>query len=125
MKILHVVTLAAGFAIAPVPGAAVRAESGSHADSPLSLTDIIARPRYVDLKISPDGRYFAGTALTGEGQSVLHILDRKSMSVVHSEVYGGPLGIGAFDWHDNDHLLITSTWTSELAEDAAAPASFS
>ncbi len=76
---------------------AVRAESGAHADSPLKLTEIIARPKVVDLKVSPDGRYFAGTAVTDDGKTILHILDRKTMSVVHSEVYEGPLGVGEFD----------------------------
>ena len=116
MKLLQVLALAAGLAVSQVSGVAAGAESGSHADSPLKLTEIIARPKFVDLKISPDGRYFAGTAVLDDGRTVLHILDRKSMSVVHSEVYGGPLGVGAFDWHDNDHLLITSTYKSELAE---------
>ena len=47
---------------------------------------------------------------------MLHILDRRTMSVVHSEVYDGPLGVGDVSWHDNEHLLITATYKSELAE---------
>lgn len=116
MKLAHAVALAAGLALAQVPGAAPRAESGSHADSPLKLIDIIARPKFLDLKVSPDGRYLAGTAVTDDGKAILHILDRRTMAAIHSEVYEGPLGVGAFDWHDNDHLLITSTWKSELTE---------
>jgi dipeptidyl aminopeptidase/acylaminoacyl peptidase len=114
MKRLCALALAA--ALASAPGAAARAESGSHADSPLRLTEIIARPKVVDLKISPDGRHFAGTGVTDDGRTVLHIIDRRTMAPVHSEVYSGPLGVGDFDWHDEDHLLITSTWKSELAE---------
>ena len=68
------------------------------------------------MKISPDGRHFAATAVTDEGKTILHVLDRRTMSVVHSEVYDGPLGVGEFNWHDDDHLLITSTWKSELSE---------
>ncbi len=83
---------------------------------PLELTDIIARPKYLELKISPDGRYFAGTAVTDEGRAVLHILDRRTLSVVHTEAYEGPLGVGEISWHDNHHLLINSTYKSELAE---------
>lgn len=116
MKLFPVVALAAGLAIAQFPGAAARAESGSQPDSPLKLTEIISRPKFLDLKISPDGKYFAGTAVTDDGKAVLHILDRRTMSVVHSEDYSGPLGVGAFDWHDNEHLLITTTYKSELAE---------
>ena len=47
---------------------------------------------------------------------MLHILDRRTMSVVHSEVYEGPLGVGEFTWHDANHLLITSSYKSALAE---------
>ena len=58
-------------------------------DSPLKLLDIIARPKYAGLEISPDGKYFAGVAMTEEGKAMLHILDRQTMTVMHSEVYGG------------------------------------
>ncbi len=92
------------------------AMAAAPARPPLELTDIIARPKYLELKISPDGRYFAGTAVTDEGRAVLHILDRRTMSVVHTEAYEGPLGVGEISWHDDDHLLINSTYKSELAE---------
>ena len=105
MKFCCVLLLAAGAALAPAPAA--WAESGSHADSPLKLTEIISRPKYAGLKISPDGKYFAGTAVTDDGKGMLHILDRRTMSVVHSEVYDGPLGVGDVSWHDNENLLIT------------------
>jgi dipeptidyl aminopeptidase/acylaminoacyl peptidase len=108
--------LALAAVLASATFAAARAESGSHADSPLRLTEIIARPKVVDLKISPDGRHFAGTSVADDGRTMLHIIDRLTMAPVHSEVYDGPLGVGEFDWHDKDHLLITSTWKSELAE---------
>ena len=112
----HACAIAAALALALLPGAAVRAEPGAHADSPLKLTEIIARPKVVDLKVSPDGRHFAATAVTDDGKTMLHILDRKTMSVVHSEVYDGPLGVGEFTWHDANHLLITSSYKSALAE---------
>jgi hypothetical protein len=114
MKFCCVLLLAAGAALAPAPVA--WAESGSHADSPLKLTDIIARPKYAGLKISPDGKYFAAVAVTEDGRSMLHILDRRTLSVVHSEVYDGPLGVGDVNWHDNENLLIDATYESELAE---------
>lgn len=112
----YAAALVAGLALVHAGGGAALAAPGAHADSPLELTQIIARPKVVDLKISPDGRHFAATAVTDEGKTILHVLDRATMSVVHSEVYGGPLGVGEFSWHDANHLLITSTWKSELAE---------
>src|SRR5262245_52092474 len=102
MKPLQALVIAAALAAALGHGVA-RAEAGSHADSPLKLTEIIARPKVVDLKISPDGRYFAGTGVTDDGRTMLHIIDRRTMAPVHSEVYDGPLGVGSFDWHDKDH----------------------
>ena len=111
-SLLLAATLAPGLAHAATPGA----EPAPKAAAPLELTDIISRPKVVDLKVSPDGRHFAGTGVTDEGKTVLHILDRRTMTIVHSEVYGGPLGVGEFSWHDADNLLITSTYKSELAE---------
>jgi acylaminoacyl-peptidase len=116
MRRARVLAAVAACAVAQVHGAAAWAGSGAHADSPLRLTEIIARPQVVDLKISPDGRYFAATAVTDEGKTILHVLDRQTMAVVHSEVYEGPLGVAEFDWHDADHLLITSSYKSELVE---------
>jgi dipeptidyl aminopeptidase/acylaminoacyl peptidase len=110
--VLLAATLATGLTHAATPGA----EPAPKAASPLALTDIISRPKVVDLKVSPDGKHFAGTGVTAEGKTVLHILDRRTMTIVHSEVYGGPLGVGDFSWHDADNLLITSTYKSELAE---------
>jgi dipeptidyl aminopeptidase/acylaminoacyl peptidase len=114
MKFCRVLLLAAGVALARSPVAS--AEPGSHADSPLKLTEIIARPKYAGLKISPDGKYFAAVAVTEDGRSMLHILDRRTMSVGHTEAYDGPLGVGDVSWHDNEHLLIDATYKSELAE---------
>jgi dipeptidyl aminopeptidase/acylaminoacyl peptidase len=122
MKIFCVLLLAAGAALAPAP--ATWAESGSHADSPLKLTQIISRPKYAGLTISPDGKYFAGTALSGDGKGVLHILDRRTMSVVHSEIYDGPLGVGGVSWHDNEHVLIDATYKSELSEGRGGAGTF-
>ena len=115
MKFSHVAALAAGIA-ALLAGAATPARSGPQADLPLKLTDILSYAKVAELKISPDGKYIAGTAVTDDGNGVLHVLDRKTMSAVHSEIYEGPLGVGQFNWHDDQHLLITSTYKSEIAE---------
>ena len=66
--------------------------SRAQTESPLKLLDIIARPKYTGLEISPDGKYFAGVAMTEEGKTMLHILDRQTMAVVHSEIYWRPAG---------------------------------
>jgi dipeptidyl aminopeptidase/acylaminoacyl peptidase len=114
MKLYCVLTLVAAASLASA--ATKWPYPGLQAESPLKLVEIIARPKYLGLKISPDGKYFAGTAMTEEGKAILHILDRRTMSVVHSEVYGGPLGVGDARWQDNENLLIDATWKSALAE---------
>ena len=121
MKLLCVITLVAGSALASAASPLVGAAGpwpypGLQTESPLKLLDIIARPKYTGLEISPDGKYFAGVAMTEEGKTMLHILDRQTMAVVHSEVYGGPLGVGGVSWQDKDNLLIDATYKSELAE---------
>jgi len=114
MKLFCVITLIVGAAVAPA--ATKWPYPGLQTESPLKLLEIIARPKYLGLKISPDGKYFAGIAQTEDGKAMLHILDRQTMAVVHSEVYGGPLGVGGVSWQDKDNLLIDATWKSELAE---------
>ena len=121
MKLLCVITLVTGSALASAASPLVGAAGpwpypGLQTESPLKLLDIIARPKYTGLEISPDGKYFAGVAMTEEGKTMLHILDRQTMAVVHSEVYGGPLGVGGVSWQDKDNLLIDATYKSELAE---------
>lgn len=85
-------------------------------DSPLKLTDIYSNPKFRDLEISPDGNHFAGIAVADDGRTMLHVLERKTMSIVHTEAYSGSLGIGGIEWHDKDHLLVTSTYKSEVQE---------
>ena len=114
MKLFCILALVAGAAVAPA--ATKWPYPGLQTESPLKLLEIIARPKYLGLKISPDGKYFAGIAQTEDGKAMLHILDRQTMAVVHSEVYGGPLGVGGVNWQDKDNLLIDATWKSELAE---------
>jgi acylaminoacyl-peptidase len=116
MKPWNAVAMLLGLAAVAAPSLVPAAEPGPAGASPLALTDIIARPKVVDLKLSPNGKLLAGTAVTSEGRTLLHVLDRATLAVVHTEAYGGPLGVGAFEWHDDDHLLITSTWKSELTE---------
>ena len=114
MKLPCVIVLIAGSAIVPAASPLMGAAGpwpypGLQTESPLKLLDIIARPKYTGLEISPDGKYFAGVAMTEEGKTMLHILDRQTMAVVHSEVYGGPLGVGGVSWQDKDNLLIDAT----------------
>ena len=114
MKFICVIALIASAAL--VPAATRWPYPGLQTESPLKLIEIIARPKYGSLTISPDGKYFAGVAITEDGKTMLHILDRRTMAVVHTEVYEGALGVGGVSWQDNENLLIDATYKSELAE---------
>src|SRR5678815_450289 len=105
MKSLCVIALLVAATL--VPAATRWPYPGLQTESPLKLVEIIARPKYGSLTISPDGKYFAGVAITE---------DRRTMAVVHTEVYDGPLGVGGVSWQDNENLLIDATYKSELAE---------
>ena len=63
MKRLVTLTLLASAALTPAAGR--WPYPGLGVESPLKLTDIIARPKYGSLTISPDGKFFAGVAITG------------------------------------------------------------
>ena len=54
----------------------------------------------------------------------LHIVDRKTMKIIHSETFNGNVSVGSFDWHDNDHLVINPTGKSKLFEGAMGYGSY-
>lgn len=118
-KLIKFSLLAASLSAVSIPATAeqeVYPIDKIHSDSALKFLDVWSRAKFANLRISPDGKYFAGSALTEDGRGVLVIIDRKTMSVVHSESFTGEISIGSFHWHDKDSLIINPTGKSKLFE---------
>jgi acylaminoacyl-peptidase len=118
-KLIKFSLAAAGMAALSVPAAADTPAypiDQVHADSPLKFLDMWALPQFARITISPDGKYFAGGVVLDDQRAVLHIIDRKTMKVVHSESFNGGISAGSFRWHDKDHLIIMPTGRSKLFE---------
>jgi dipeptidyl aminopeptidase/acylaminoacyl peptidase len=129
-KLFSLAAVASAIAVSPVSSAMAAdtqpaaLEPGTHADSPLKLTEIWARSQFTGLRISPDGKYFAGTAAIENNKSILHIIDRKTMTVIHSENFTGEFSVGSVEWFDNENLLVNPSVKSELAEGRGSAGSF-
>jgi dipeptidyl aminopeptidase/acylaminoacyl peptidase len=87
-----------------------------HADSPLKFLDMWKLPQFVSPKLSPDGKHIATGTVNDKGQASLHIVERKTMKVIHSESFTGGISVGSISWHDKDRLIINPTARSKLAE---------
>jgi dipeptidyl aminopeptidase/acylaminoacyl peptidase len=129
-KLTSIAALLAGLAMSSMAGAmpattqSAALEPGTHADSPLKLTQIWGRAEYSSLRISPDGKYLVGTAALPNNKAILHVIDRKTMTVIHSETFTGEFSVGSVEWHDNDTLLVTPTARSPLSDGSSPMGSF-
>jgi len=118
-KLIKFCLVAASVAAASVPAVAEEATyqiDKTHADSPLKYLDLWAIPQFMSPRLSPDGKYIATGTVNEEGQATLHIVDRKTMKVIHTESFTGGISAGSVSWHDKDRLIISPTGKSKLFE---------
>ena len=87
----------------------VNTVGGGHVEVPTegpTIEDFLARPRFVALKISPDGRHFAAT-VPQEGRTSLVILARDNLAVTARVDVQSGQHISAIDWA-NDRQVVYS-----------------
>ena len=126
-KLIKSGVVAASLASVAIPAAAadtVYPIDQVHADSALKFLDMWKVAKFVRPRLSPDGKYIATGTVTDEGQATLHIVDRKTMKVIHSESFSGGISAGSVSWHDNDRLIINPTGRSKLFEGAMGYGSY-
>lgn len=95
-----------------------------HPDSPLKFLDMWKTRKFISPRLSPDGKYIATGTVNENGQATLHIVDRQTMQVIHSESFTGGISAGSVSWHDNDRLIINPTARSKLFEGAMGYGSY-
>lgn len=94
--------LAAGFGFLLATAVAVHA-------GPLSVEQFLKRDSFTSMKISPDGRYYAATVPQDDDKTILVVLERDGMKPVGVMQMRGQEHIAAFEWVNEDRLVVTPT----------------
>lgn len=87
---------------------AVRAAEA--APKAIPLADFARHAQFQDIKISPDGHYFAAKVRKDSGNLGLVILDRnKGLAMVSAMDFDGKDSLGEFNWANNERLVMSLT----------------
>lgn len=75
--------------------------------APISLQDYARHAQFIDVKISPQGKYLAATSRNEEGGIRLTVLDINSRAVLSATELRGNESVNTFNWVSDDRLLMT------------------
>ncbi|WP_205620376.1 hypothetical protein [Arsukibacterium perlucidum] len=73
----------------------------------LTLEDYARPSQFLEIEISPTGKYLAATSRSEEGNIYLNVIDIKSNKIISVRHFTGRDSIGSIDWANNERLLIT------------------
>ncbi|WP_372628158.1 alpha/beta hydrolase family protein, partial [Arsukibacterium sp.] len=73
----------------------------------LTLEDYARQSQFLEIEISPTGKYLAATSRSDEGNIYLNVIDIKSNKIISVRHFTGRDSIGSFDWATSERLLIT------------------
>lgn len=73
----------------------------------ISLEDYARHAQFIDIKISPTGKYFAATNRTADGTIQIVVLDRSNMAVVSQQYFRGRESILDFYWAKDERLILS------------------
>ncbi|MCE3004982.1 MAG: S9 family peptidase [Xanthomonadaceae bacterium] len=85
-------------ALCAAPGAAM-------ADA--SMDQFLRHDQFVDVKLSPDGKYIAASMMTSADAGVLVILDRATLKPTGTMRLRGRTFVNDFDWANNERIVLT------------------
>lgn len=72
----------------------------------ISLEEFAKKAQFLDIKISPDGKYIAATSREDSGSVFLTVIEMKTNKVVSNQYLRGKDTIGGFFWVNNERILI-------------------
>lgn len=75
--------------------------------SALSLEDYARHAQFLDIKISPTGKYYAATSRTEDGTIQIVVLDRATMALVSQQHFRGRESIYDFYWAKDERLVLS------------------
>lgn len=73
----------------------------------LTLEDYARQPQFLEIKISPTGKYLAATTRGEEGNIFLQVIDIKTNQIISVRHFTGRDSIGTINWANAERLLIT------------------
>lgn len=73
----------------------------------LTLADYARQPQFLEIKISPTGKYLAATSRSEEGNVYLQVIDIKTNQVISVRHFSGRDSIGTINWANAERLLLT------------------
>ncbi|WP_445428246.1 alpha/beta hydrolase family protein [Alishewanella sp. HL-SH05] len=73
----------------------------------LTLEDYARPAQFLDIKISPTGKYLAATSRSDEGNIYLQIIDIKTNQIISVRHFTGRDSIGSINWANAERILIT------------------
>ncbi|HAW91370.1 MULTISPECIES: alpha/beta hydrolase family protein [unclassified Arsukibacterium] len=73
----------------------------------LTLEDYARPSQFLDIEISPTGKYLAATSRSEEGNVYLNVIDIKSNKIISVRNFTGRDSIGSINWANSERLLIT------------------
>lgn len=73
----------------------------------LTLEDYARPSQFLEIEISPSGKYLAATSRSEEGNIYLNVIDIKTNKIISVRHFTGRDSIGSIDWANNERLLIT------------------
>lgn len=72
----------------------------------ISLEEYAKPAQFIDIKISPTGRYLAATSLGEAGNVYLSVIDINSKQVISTKHFRDKDTIGAFNWANDERIVI-------------------
>lgn len=73
----------------------------------ISLEDYARHAQFLDIKISPTGKYYAATSRTEDGTIQIVVLDRSTMALVSQQHFRGRESIYDFYWAKDERLVLS------------------
>lgn len=73
----------------------------------LTLEDYARQPQFLEIKISPTGKYLAATTRGEEGNIYLQVIDIKTNQIISVRHFTGRDSIGTINWANAERLLIS------------------
>ncbi|WGL16180.1 prolyl oligopeptidase family serine peptidase [Microbulbifer bruguierae] len=92
------------------------AKFSSMGELPIPFEDLFRPAAYTNIRISPDGKYFAAGKVREDGLVDGVIIERRTMSVVSTMQMAGAMGVQGIRWANKERVLFQFSFKSATSE---------